>query len=88
MNTSIAYGFSLNSNHFEFIFTAKEKMNIPNNEPIRLVLECDGTQVEDGEYFRTLPYNTVIMVLRNDQKWYPLNIEALRTGTYYVLFVH
>jgi len=59
---------------------AKEKMNIPNNESIRLVLECDGTQVEDGEYFRTLPYNTVIMVLRNDQKWYPLNIEALRTG--------
>ncbi len=55
-------------------------MNIPSNEPVRLVLECDGTQVEDGEYFRTLPYNTVIMVLRNDQKWYPLNIEALRTG--------
>ena len=62
------------------MFSAKEKMNIPSNEPVRLVLECDGTQVEDGEYFRTLPYNTVIMVLRNEQKWYPLNIEALRTG--------
>lgn len=53
---------------------------MPANEPVRLVLESDGTQVEDGEYFRTLPNNTVILLLRQGERWYPTGVDVIRTG--------
>lgn len=55
---------------------------MPPNEPVRLVLEADGTQVEDGEYFRTLPNNTVILLLRQGERWYPTGVDVIRTGTF------
>lgn len=60
--------------------TGKEKLGIPASEPVRLVLESDGTQVEDGEYFRTLPNNTVILVLRSGERWYPVGVDVIKTG--------
>lgn len=36
-----------------------------------MVLESDGTQVEDGEYFRTLANNTILLLLRQGERWYP-----------------
>ena len=36
-----------------------------------MVLETDGTQVEDGEYFQTLPENTIFIVLRGGEVWAP-----------------
>ncbi|XP_054285736.1 uncharacterized protein LOC129002497 [Macrosteles quadrilineatus] len=61
-------------------FRGKEKLNVPPNEPVRLVLESDGTQVEDGEYFRTLPNNTVILLLRQGERWYPTGVDVIRTA--------
>ncbi|KAF6209511.1 hypothetical protein GE061_015258 [Apolygus lucorum] len=58
----------------------KEKLQVPPNEPVRLVLESDGTQVEDGEYFRTLPNNTVILLLRQGERWYPTGVDVIRTA--------
>ncbi|XP_014256719.1 uncharacterized protein LOC106670693 [Cimex lectularius] len=58
----------------------KEKLQVPVNEPVRLVLESDGTQVEDGEYFRTLPNNTVILLLRQGERWYPTGVDVIRTA--------
>ncbi|KAG8258170.1 hypothetical protein J6590_035317 [Homalodisca vitripennis] len=58
----------------------KEKLCVPASEPVRLVLESDGTQVEDGEYFRTLPNNTVILLLRQGERWYPTGVDVIRTG--------
>jgi len=49
-------------------------------EPVRLVLESDGTQVEDGEYFRTLPNNTVLLLLRQGERWYPSGVDVIRAG--------
>ncbi|KAL1138099.1 hypothetical protein AAG570_009793 [Ranatra chinensis] len=58
----------------------KEKLQVPQSEPVRLVLESDGTQVEDGEYFRTLPNNTVILLLRPGERWYPTGVDVIRTA--------
>jgi len=60
----------------------KEKLNIAPNEPVRLVLEIDGTQIEDPEYFKTLPNNTTVLLLRNDEYWYPAEVDAIKTGNY------
>ncbi|KAK3872603.1 hypothetical protein Pcinc_022321 [Petrolisthes cinctipes] len=49
---------------------------------IKVVLEADGTQVEDPEYFYTLPENTVFLLLRQGEHWYPAGVEVLRQGKY------
>jgi CIDE-N domain len=53
------------------VLLGKDKLGIPASEPVRLVLESDGTQVEDGEYFRTLANNTILLLLRQGERWYP-----------------
>ncbi|KAF4519280.1 hypothetical protein B566_EDAN002170 [Ephemera danica] len=58
----------------------KEKLNVPPGEPVRLLLESDGTQVEDGEYFRTLPNNTVLLLLRPGERWYPAGVDVIRAA--------
>jgi hypothetical protein len=58
----------------------KEKLGVVAGEPVRLVLESDGTQVEDGEYFRTLPNNTVLLLLRQGERWYPSGVDVIRAG--------
>jgi len=57
-------------------------LNIAQNESVRLVLETDGTQIEDPEYFKTLPNNTTVLLLRNDEFWYPAGVDAIKTGYY------
>lgn len=58
----------------------KDKLVIPASEPVRLVLESDGTQVEDGEYFRTLANNTVLLLLRQGERWYPTGVDVIKAG--------
>ena len=58
----------------------REKLSVPASEPVRLVLDIDGTQVEDGEYFRTLPNNTVLLLLRPGERWHPPGVDVLRAG--------
>lgn len=67
--------------------SGKEKLGIPAVEPVRLVLESDGTQVEDGEYFRTLPNNTVILILRQGERWYPVGVDVIKTGNLLFLII-
>ncbi|VVC98612.1 unnamed protein product [Leptidea sinapis] len=50
------------------------------SEPVRLVLESDGTQVEDGEYWRTLPPNTVLLLLRPGERWYPTGVDVIKAA--------
>lgn len=58
----------------------REKLSVPASEPVRLVLDADGTQVEDGEYFRTLPNNTVLLLLRQGERWHPQGVDVIRAG--------
>ncbi|KAJ8927820.1 hypothetical protein NQ314_019702 [Rhamnusium bicolor] len=46
-----------------------EKLNIGGD--ITVVLETDGTEIDDEEYFGTLDPNTSLMVLTSDQSWLP-----------------
>lgn len=63
-------------------FIGKDKLGIPASEPVRLVLESDGTQVEDGEYFRTLANNTILLLLRQGERWYPTGVDVIKAGLY------
>lgn len=60
----------------------KEKLGVPQNENVSLVLESDGTQVEDGEYFKTLTNNTILLLLRHGERWCPTGVDIIRAGIY------
>ncbi|ODM97491.1 Cell death activator CIDE-B [Orchesella cincta] len=50
---------------------AKSKFRIPVNLPIRIVLEVDGTEIDDNDYFGTLDPDTSLMILCDDERWTP-----------------
>ena len=51
---------------------ARMKFEISPDALIRIVLEADGTEIEDNEYFSTLEPDTSLMVLwGEDEKWTP-----------------
>ncbi len=52
-------------------FTAKEKFDIDEGLEVYLVIEEDGTEVDDEEYFSTLTNNTVFMLLFKEDIWSP-----------------
>lgn len=66
----------------ELLVRGKDKLGVPASEPVRVVLECDGTQIEDGEYFRTLANNTVLLLLRQGERWYPTGVDVIKAGKY------
>lgn len=47
------------------------KTNGEEEGKLTIVLEADGTEIDDDEYFATLDPNTSLMVLVNAQKWLP-----------------
>lgn len=63
------------------LLSGKEKLGVPQNENVSLVLESDGTQVEDGEYFKTLGNNTILLLLRHGERWCPTGVDIIRAGT-------
>lgn len=63
-------------------------MGIGASEPVRVVLELDGTQVEDGEYFRTLPNNTVLLLLRQGDRWSPSGADVIIAGMCHICLYH
>ncbi|XP_059225522.1 uncharacterized protein LOC106090840 isoform X1 [Stomoxys calcitrans] len=64
----------------ELLVRGKDKLGVPASEPVRLVLESDGTQIEDGEYFRTLANNTVLLLLRQGERWYPTGVDVIKAA--------
>jgi hypothetical protein len=55
-------------------------MGLSNVEPVRVVLETDGTEVDDREYFQTLPENSIFLFLRSGEIWRPEGTDAVRSG--------
>lgn len=66
----------------ELVQRGRDKLGVSIGEPVRLVLESDGTQVEDAEYFRTLPPNTILLLLRPGERWLPAGVDVIRAGNY------
>ncbi|CAH1985729.1 unnamed protein product [Acanthoscelides obtectus] len=62
----------------ELVQRGRDKLGVNVGEPVRLVLESDGTQVEDGEYFRTLPANTILLLLRPGERWLPAGVDVIK----------
>ena len=52
----------------------KEKLSYPTEKPVYVVLEEDGTEVDEEEYFQTLPENTLLMLLYVGDKWSPYGL--------------
>ncbi|XP_044757243.1 DNA fragmentation factor subunit alpha-like [Coccinella septempunctata] len=46
-----------------------EKLNVDGE--ITIVLESDGTEIDDEEYFATLEPHTSLMILTKEEKWSP-----------------
>lgn len=53
----------------EVIEKGRQRLQLPSNCRIRVVLECDGTVVDDDEYLATLDAHTILMLLVDDQEW-------------------
>jgi len=56
----------------ELLERGAAKLGYPEDKSLQLVLEEDGTEVEDEDYFSTLPPNTLIMILYSEDHWSPL----------------
>ena len=52
-------------------FAGREKLNYPPDKAVYVVLEEDGTEVDEEEYFQTLPENTLLILLYVGEKWSP-----------------
>ena len=63
-----------------WVLPGREKLDL-GDARVRVVLETDGTQVEDPDYFITLPENTVFLILRQGEHWYPAGVEVYKQGT-------
>ena len=49
--------------------SAREKFGIEDWMEVYLVLEEDGTEVDDEEYFQTIEGNSMLMLLLKDDIW-------------------
>ncbi len=47
---------------------------------LKVVLECDGTEVEDDTYFQAAEKDTIFLLLKSGEHWLPPGVEALKAG--------
>lgn len=60
----------------EFTLTARRKLDYPAGIEVLVVLEEDGTEVDDDDYFQTLEPNTTLMLLHAGDRWSPLGVAG------------
>lgn len=60
------------------------KLGYNNLFDLKIVLEIDGTEVEDETYFQRAEKDTVFLMLQPNEKWLPPGVEALRAGMDFV----
>ena len=48
-----------------------EFLGLSSSDPVKVVLDDDGTIVEDEAYFLCLPSNTKFMLLHDEETWAP-----------------
>lgn len=57
--------------HFYSVPSGGEALGFSPSAPVSVVLEDDGTIVEDEDYFLCLPANSNFMLLNNNETWTP-----------------
>ena len=60
----------------EFTLTSRRKLDTPLDVGVMVVLEEDGTEVDDEDYFQTLEPNTTLMLLHAGDRWSPLGVAG------------
>lgn len=78
--------------HFSVLPTGGEFLGFSPTEPVTVVLEDDGTIVQDEGYFWCLPLNTKFMLLHEKETWSPLrkskqvfwHLSTVLTDSYYL----
>ncbi|OTF71944.1 DNA fragmentation factor CIDE-like protein [Euroglyphus maynei] len=68
------------SNLNEFKIRGAEKLGYENYHYLRVVLENDGTEVEDDSYFQSAENDTVFLLLRDNEHWLPPGMDALKSA--------
>ena len=61
----------------EFTLTSRRKLGYPPDIGVMVVLEEDGTEVDDDDYFQTLEPNTTLMLLHVGDRWSPLGVSGV-----------
>lgn len=59
------------------MLSGKEKLDVSGGKPLTLVLEEDGTEVDDEEYFRFLQPNSVFLLLQEGESWHPSGMDMI-----------
>lgn len=54
--------------------------NLSQLSEFRLVLEADGTEIEDDQYFQTAAQNAIFILLKDQERWLPQGVEELKAG--------
>merc|ERR1711963_654087 len=55
----------------QFMDLGREFLGLSEKEPVYAVLEDDGTEVDEEEYFQLLPESQILMILTGEQNWTP-----------------
>jgi len=55
----------------ELVSRGRAKLGYSSERSLYLVLEDDGTEVDEEDYFATLPPNTTLMLLYSEDRWTP-----------------
>lgn len=55
----------------ELIRSGKEKLSYLAEQEVIVVLEEDGTEVDEEDYFQTLEENTELILLHSGERWSP-----------------
>ena len=56
----------------DFVLSSRRKLAYSDRE-VSVVLEEDGTEVDDDDYFQTLEPNTRLMLLYSGERWSPFS---------------
>ena len=67
--------------HFSVLLTGGEFLGFSPSDPVTVVLEDDGTIVQDEGYFWCLPLNTKFMLLHEKETWSPLRKSKQTVST-------
>ena len=71
------------SSLLELKLKGSEKLGYDSSENVsalRIVLESDGTEVEDDGYFQTAEKDTIFILLKSNETWLPLGVDALKSA--------
>jgi len=63
--------FITSRNLEELLFLGKNALGYSDDEVVYAVLEEDGTEIDEDEYFQLLPEKTTLMILSGHENWSP-----------------